>query len=290
MISFVPNTIQINESNGATGDQQRHLHNTQQLTQSLNFSTRSTQSEKERNFLNTIQIVPGASYQIYKPTGGVPPITEHNETNRVDGVDDSLLRSIELSGNTYGHNISNPDLWRSRFRDKSQTPVYDSGRFGGSLKVPSERNQRYYNRRISGDARQEIPQNLPEKERRCQCKQYHCHTFSDADIKQALFRLTSTSETSSLKSHEVQAYNGNHLNIANACWRPSLSMQAYKHGDPLVTFTSLWPRDITSLLRDGMNNTALRDAISDLCRLSLVCGPVQLLRSLIELCLIRKCS
>ncbi|KAL5005602.1 hypothetical protein ScPMuIL_016760 [Solemya velum] len=305
MISFVPNTIQKTEPRELPGDQQRHLldppfrtRTRNDFTQSLNlnFSSRNAQPEKEKNFLNTIQVAPrpGGSYQVYKPSDSVTPITENGESPGIEAIDDSWLRSVEVSGKEYGHNLNNPDLWRSRFREKSQTPILDSRRFGGSLREQSplrvdvlERNQHSNNRHLSGNVRRRILPSSSEEEPQCQCKLYHCHTFSDAETKPAILRLLSSSETPSPKSHDILAYNSNHYNIANSFWRPSLSMQQYKHGDPLVTFSSLWPRDLTSLLRDGMNNTALRHAISDLCRLGLVCGPVQLLRSLIELCLIR---
>lgn len=59
-----------------------------------------------------------------------------------------------------------------------------------------------------------------------------------------------------------------------------------------VEFTDLWPS--LSELRQhfqnsGIQHTVIRDlAILDLCKLAIVCGPVRLLRCLVELELVRE--
>ncbi len=86
--------------------------------------------------------------------------------------------------------------------------------------------------------------------------------------------------------HELDEFT----TICNTFWRPSLSFNAYKYGDPLVDFGSLWPDDVTlrALLVEGYQAIELRKSIIQLCLLVLRCGPLRVLQCMLELRLIGK--
>ncbi|XP_014664203.1 PREDICTED: uncharacterized protein LOC106806702 [Priapulus caudatus] len=75
-----------------------------------------------------------------------------------------------------------------------------------------------------------------------------------------------------------------HETIANIFWRSSLSFHAYMHGDPRVCFQDLWPKGnkLTPLLLESVFSTDLRQSVLDLCLLVLRCGPVDVLKILID--------
>lgn len=82
-----------------------------------------------------------------------------------------------------------------------------------------------------------------------------------------------------------------HEDPRNIFWTPSLSFHPYQHGDKLVEFSDLWPSMVElqeHFQNSGIQHTILRDlAVLDLCKLAITCGPVRLLRCLIELQLVR---
>jgi hypothetical protein len=131
----------------------------------------------------------------------------------------------------------------------------------------------------------------------CSCSKFHHHTFQG----HTFFlppEIPDKSESELLFSSKFEFLEANqrHLNVCNTFWRPSLSLNQQNYANRrtcykyLVDFESLWPEEnsLRSLLTDGIQNTALHDAISELALLAVVCGPVHLLESLINLSLVSK--
>ncbi|XP_064598268.1 serine/threonine-protein phosphatase 6 regulatory ankyrin repeat subunit C-like [Liolophura sinensis] len=80
----------------------------------------------------------------------------------------------------------------------------------------------------------------------------------------------------------------NHRNICMTFWKPQLSFCPYKYGDKLVDFSSLWPSEqsLRKTMSEVCHDTVLRRAILDMCKMSLRCGPVRLLKALLGLKLV----
>ncbi|XP_074651870.1 uncharacterized protein LOC141906456 isoform X2 [Tubulanus polymorphus] len=73
--------------------------------------------------------------------------------------------------------------------------------------------------------------------------------------------------------------------ICNTFWRPSLTFNTYSHGDDLIKFTSLWPKEnvLPALLLEAYHSTSLRKSILEISKLVIRCGPVSVLKSLLDL-------
>ncbi|XP_060074269.1 ankyrin-3-like isoform X2 [Ylistrum balloti] len=124
----------------------------------------------------------------------------------------------------------------------------------------------------------------------CYCKSYHIHTFSKPDFCRTFDNSNVEFDVSlsRTRSDLIEA-NEKHLIICNTFWRPFLARSEFQDGDDPLDFTSLWHEEgsLKELLRDGIQNTVLRTAISDVTLMAVSIGPVQLLRSLIDLSLVR---
>nr|KAG5709649.1 hypothetical protein BaRGS_027674 [Batillaria attramentaria] len=131
-----------------------------------------------------------------------------------------------------------------------------------------------------------------EEEFQCDCQKYHSHTFKGRPVNKEVVEETRKfidTLTASVKAEDNREEN--HEDLRNIFWTPSLSFHPYKHGDKLVEFSDLWPNMVElreHFMNSGIQRTVLRDtAVLDLCKLALACGPVRLLRCLIELELVR---
>ncbi|XP_066263676.1 ankyrin-2-like isoform X2 [Branchiostoma lanceolatum] len=72
--------------------------------------------------------------------------------------------------------------------------------------------------------------------------------------------------------------------ICNTFWRPRLTFHSFQHGRSLVDFGSLWPDGdhLRILVGEIHTNTSLQGAVLYLCKLVLRCGPVRVLKALVE--------
>lgn len=128
----------------------------------------------------------------------------------------------------------------------------------------------------------------------CTCSKFHYHTFQNRTFFLPI-EISEKAEKHFASRVEFVEANQRYLNVCNTFWRPALSLNQQRFSNrkigigSLVEFESLWPEEFSlkSLLTDGLQNTALRDAISELALLAVVCGPVQLLESLISSSLVR---
>lgn len=150
----------------------------------------------------------------------------------------------------------------------------------------------------------------------CGCKgPYHCHTFDskstyyyqdNVDVDQktmakfasagkpgrrfdnqiSLDRSSQSSQSNLLHYSEKD----NHRNICMTFWKPQLSFSPYKYGDKLVEYNSLWPSEqsLKKTMSEVCHDTVLRRAVLDMCKMSLRCGPVRLLKALLALKLVSK--
>ena len=73
------------------------------------------------------------------------------------------------------------------------------------------------------------------------------------------------------------------LNICNVFWRPKLACHPFQFGDQLVSFGELWPgEDRLAPLVSCFMGPEMQDAVIDCCMLALRCGPVRVLKQLVE--------
>ena len=81
------------------------------------------------------------------------------------------------------------------------------------------------------------------------------------------------------------------ITICTVFWKLSLTMNQFRCGDRPVDFGSLWPdrQDLQVLLLEAAyNRTPVHACIPDLTRIALRCGPLRVLKALIDLNLISK--
>ncbi|XP_063958150.1 uncharacterized protein LOC129262178 isoform X2 [Lytechinus pictus] len=69
--------------------------------------------------------------------------------------------------------------------------------------------------------------------------------------------------------------------LANIFWRAKLSCHPFFVGDPLVTFGDLWPEDVKGLI-SCFKGAELQDSVVACCKLVLRCGPIRVLRELLD--------
>ena len=82
-------------------------------------------------------------------------------------------------------------------------------------------------------------------------------------------------------SNEDDVYN----TICTVFWKLSLTMNQYRCGDQPVDFGSLWPDhdEIQVLLLEAYQNTPVRRCVMELTRMVLRCGPLRVLKALLDL-------
>lgn len=125
----------------------------------------------------------------------------------------------------------------------------------------------------------------------CCCSQYHHHTFESPEFYIPRDDLCSRLEATLTQNHrEVDLANETFLNISNAFWYPSLCLNQFSSEFVYTNFETLWPVEnaLRDILRDSVQNTVLRAAIPQLTKVAIVCGPIDMLKSLISLSLVSK--
>lgn len=130
----------------------------------------------------------------------------------------------------------------------------------------------------------------PSNNQCCCCSEYHHHTFESPEFYVPRDDSCSKLEASLSQNHQdVEKANETFLNISNAFWYPSLCLNQFSPEFLYTNFESLWPQEdvLRDILRDSIQNTVLRSAIPQLTKVAIVCGPVDMLKSLISLSLVR---
>ncbi|KAJ8320393.1 hypothetical protein KUTeg_001980 [Tegillarca granosa] len=202
--------------------------------------------------------------------------------NSNDGVPDIDVK--KRSAENFGHNIGNPNLWKTRFKHNNENVTQKSltRETTQKRKTLFEPNHRKSTRRKACSVLRSQSLVLDHQNDICMCRGYHSHTYFKPEFFQSVKSEPSLDfEISIAKTRdELIAANDRHLNICNTFWRPSLSMNQYIHGDPAVEFDTLWPDNssLKDLLQDGIQNTALRAAISDMTYISVICGPPYMIK------------
>ncbi|XP_030829986.1 serine/threonine-protein phosphatase 6 regulatory ankyrin repeat subunit B isoform X3 [Strongylocentrotus purpuratus] len=69
--------------------------------------------------------------------------------------------------------------------------------------------------------------------------------------------------------------------LANIFWRAKLSCHRFHVGNPLVTFSDLWPEEVKDLI-SCFKDPELQDSVVTCCKLVLRCGPIRVLRELLD--------
>ncbi|CAH1788028.1 unnamed protein product [Owenia fusiformis] len=99
------------------------------------------------------------------------------------------------------------------------------------------------------------------------------------------------SESSVSEHYEVDSGNAIYqihfdstLSVCNTFWRPALTFSPYKYGDMVLEFGDIWPDDSTlpGLMKEAFQMTALRRSVLEICKLVLRCGPLRVLKLLLE--------
>lgn len=75
--------------------------------------------------------------------------------------------------------------------------------------------------------------------------------------------------------------------LANIFWRAKLSCHPFHVGNPLVTFSDLWPEEVKDLI-SCFKEPELQDSVVTCCKLVLRCGPIRVLRELLDQRIISK--
>ena len=78
--------------------------------------------------------------------------------------------------------------------------------------------------------------------------------------------------------------------ICTIFWKSGLTFHPYRNGERLVDFGSLFPseKEIRLILFDAYRDVGLRKLLKEICTVAVLCGPVHLLKALVELKLIGK--
>ncbi|XP_033728424.1 LOW QUALITY PROTEIN: ankyrin-1-like [Pecten maximus] len=309
MISFQPNTIEETEfrSHQISRRNTRHLHSDLRARESS--FTRScvfqSQYQGSRNmtgtheeFFSSVHVVatgkghysvyqPNAKYAESRPDSVTGQTAQRNLASSGDGESSNpeLLRSFK-------HHISNLSSAKSLSK-LPQSDIEDRTRLTVSQTEDSQSNRNGFKNLVNDRGRRVNGRMKNEKKAdgsTCSCKSYHIHTFSKPDFCRVSdnYNVEFEVSLSQIRSNLVEA-NEKHLIICNTFWRPFLAISEFHDGDDVVQFTSLWHEEgnLKELLRDGIQNTVLRTAISDLTLMAVSVGPLQLLKSLIDLSLVR---
>ena len=236
------------------------------VARTLTNSIESTTS----SFHQSVQVVPGSGgkYEIY-PGAHDPTQSKALTLGKTWGVESPHL------SRGYRHNISNPDLWKNRV-DDSEWQIRKDSILNTGQSSPVMAADRMRKTKSDGN---------------CNCGQYHSHTFRPPLCTTLIMKRESLIESVPKKSVEVQVGNANQLTIYNIFWCGELAFSDYKHGMKPVNFQSLWPKNpraITDLIRCGVEDTGLRSAFRELCVLSILSGPLSVLKALLDLSFIRK--
>lgn len=210
----------------------------------------------------------------------------HSNHGNAKSVSDS-------NGNTLKSSVKKYFPW---FRGREASLVSTKSIKEHEIQTKGNRNERA-NQQLcsSGSLGNYTQENVNQNGGQCKCSKFHHHTFKNGTF--YLPREATANQGMSFSSRmEFIEANRRHMTVCNTFWKPELSLNQQNYANRqvcckyLIDFDSLWPEEgsLKSLLKDGIQNTALRDAISELALLAVVCGPVHLLEYMINLSLISK--
>ena len=285
MLGYYPNTLRYNflytqdklgsRRTAESPNVQKLIENSEDkevdFTQTIGDTPRRRSNSLEStssSFHQSVQVVPGSGgkYEIY------PGAHDPAQSKAVPLGETWGAKTLHNSRN-YRHNISNPDLWRNRVD-------YESDWLTRKESVLTNGKPRHGADRMR----------KTQSEGNCNCGKYHSHKFRPAECSKVTMITESFTESISKKSVEVRTGNANQLTIYNIFWSSKLAFSDYKHGMNRVSFQSLWPKasSITDLIKCGVQDTGLRNAFWELCVLSILSGPLTVLKALLDLSYIRK--
>lgn len=307
MISFQPNTVEETEfrSHQFLLRSTRHLYSHLRdgtFTQSCVFQSENrgnpNMTRTNDDLYASVHVVSTGKgqYTVYQPAvkyAGSHPnrlcnsMAHLGSNSQIAGDGESSKQELLRS---FKHHISNLSSGKSTNK-LAPNDSEDRQHFTASQKENRETRQNGF--RDLHDDRKKTGRMRNEKktdDTMCACKSYHTHTFSKPEF----FRTSDDGNVefevslSQIRSNLVEA-NEKHLIICNTFWRPFLAISEFQDGDNVVQFRSLWHDEgnLKELLREGIQNTVLRTAISDLTLMAVSIGPIQLLKSLIDLSLVR---
>ncbi|XP_071103515.1 serine/threonine-protein phosphatase 6 regulatory ankyrin repeat subunit B-like isoform X3 [Haliotis cracherodii] len=298
MLPYVPNTVQ-SQSNTERGNDQilrrrgvlnRTMAN-HHFTQSV-FVTgtpREHSPVQQRWMGESCEVVPRTTggFQIYQPNAAAEYMQKQDE-KKADLRND-LTRSIEMAASKYKHNIRNPEMKKMQIE---RSIVYEKKRAMTRSLYVSRHHNTGTQERISHHESLLPAKMTREHEFQCSCKEYHSHPLVvvGTPVNKSIAAEMRKREKVIAALNSSTSHVDTHDDPRNIFWSPELSFHPYKHGDSLVDFPSLWlkEKELKNHLKNpGIQVTMLRGAVPDLCKLAVTCGPVRLLRCLIDLSLIR---
>ena len=253
----------------------------QDFTQSvLVEGTRPSHSQHlPSRLVESVCVTPSQRFEVYRQHAASE--YKQNQEKRDFNRQEVLAHTIQLASSNYRHNIRNPEMHKKQHERARQIEARRE-------MVQSEVFQRLHSLEYSDSFA--VRSNC-EGSASCNCKQYHSHKFRNSPVNRVVIskalkrqKLLSSYDESSLLADTYD-------DPRNIFWCPELSFHSFKMGDPLVVFSSLWPREteLKNHLRScGLQLMLIHGAVLDLCRLAVTCGPVRLLKCLIDLTLVRK--
>ena len=200
-----------------------------------------------------------------------------------------------VSTSSFMYNIANPKTRDERKRtEERKSPQGEN--MNGRLRITSSKpgsptQDRSHSKACTTNHGQPTNRGPERKHDCCCCSEYHHHTFESPEFYIPKDESCSKLEATLTQSHrEVDQANETFLNISNAFWYPSLCLNQFSSEFNYTNFESLWPQEdvLRDILRDSIQNTVLRGAIPQLTKVAIVCGPVDMLKSLISLSLVSK--
>ena len=283
MIGYSPNVIKhnlfytqdkvgIRRNNGTADVQEDSGRREADFSQSIEITARPRLNSLESttsSFHQSVQVVPssGGKYEIYPGA--------HDASQSITSTFASKSQGISRE---YQLNISNPDLWRNRLNSDTDWRIRKETLYKSGQYKPVTKGDRI--------------RKTNKSDGNCNCSQYHCHTFDPPKLPKLTMKSGSFTESVPKKSPEIRAGNANQLTIYNIFWCAKLAFSDYKHQRVMkpVCFQSLWPKDsvIKDLISCGVEDTGLRSAFWELCVLSILSGPLSVLKALVDLSYIRK--
>ena len=287
-----------------------------EFTQSCRFDNAPRLNiARETDFASSLNIIGRNSDEsdvnYYRPPSSRSLHGEGHSRNDTETGDIGNVETLFIKSKTFEHNISNtnvksavngPTKSAMKNKNKQNSRALFDDKMHSSLSVPGleqmtfrdthpefSRSERFADKVSKKDFSKKSK--AKEINLYCTCEKYHSHTFTNGAAllysnKQPYDFEQSLSKTRS----DLISANEKHYNICNTFWRPSLSMNSYVHGDAQLEYTSLWQSEtlLMNWLRDAMQNTILKTAILELALLSVIAGPLHLLKCLINLKLVSK--
>ncbi|CAL1545270.1 unnamed protein product [Lymnaea stagnalis] len=222
------------------------------------------------------------------------PLVSHSSSHYVDFVDSRFqtpgdsLQPREPRQTEHAETTPKKSKFFSWFRKDSsrRKPQAPPARIRHSHSVPGSSEQ------SRPQTQPKLHQSVSVGEAKCGCKLYHTHRFSGVACNHDVEARKERRQAILLAGLQQEELKNDGTDDPRLIfWIPALSFHSYVHGDPLVSFGSLWPK--YKELREHLQNSGIQmtvlnaEAVMDLCTLACTCGPPHLLQCLIELGLIR---